>query len=240
MTPDPVRRVLVTGAARGIGRAVADALRDHELVLTVRRDEDVARLEAELPGARVLLLDLADAPALAGHLAGVEVDAVVHCAGVEGVSPAAELDPARLAAVLAANLAGPVELTRLLLPALRRRGGQVVFVGSTAVLGAFPGWAAYTASKAALRAYADTLRVEEPAVRVTTVLPGRTDTGMQHRIHERAGRDFDPATAMAAASVAAAIRFVLTAPGDVEVPELVLTPVTHPDGRRSPRSSAPR
>ncbi|PYG01759.1 NADP-dependent 3-hydroxy acid dehydrogenase YdfG [Georgenia satyanarayanai] len=230
MTPDPARRVLVTGAARGIGRAVADALTDHELVLTVRRAEDVARLGTELPGARVLLLDLADASAIAERVAGVEVDAVVHCAGVEGVAPAAELDPARLAAVLAANLAGPVELTRVLLPGLRRSGGHVVFVSSTAVLGAFPGWAAYAASKAALRAYADTLRVEEPDVRVTSVLPGRTDTGMQHRIHEQAGRDFDPATAMAAASVAAAIRSVLTAPGDVEIPELVLTPFTHPGG----------
>lgn len=230
MTSDPVRRVLVTGAARGIGRAVADVLGDHELVLTVRRPEDVARLEAEVPGARVLLLDLADAPGIAERVAGLEVDAVVHCAGVEGVAPAAELTPDVLAGVLATNLAGPVELTRLLLPGLRRRAGHVVLVGSTAVLGTFPGWAAYAASKAALRAYADTLRVEEPAVRVTTVLPGRTDTGMQQRIHEQAGRDFDPATAMSAHSVARGIRAVLTAPDDVEVPELVLTPFTRPGG----------
>ncbi|WP_324651081.1 SDR family oxidoreductase [Georgenia sp. H159] len=227
MAPEPARRVLVTGAARGIGRAVAAALADHDLVLTVRRAEDVERLGAEVPAAQVLLLDLADTASIAERVAGTEVDAVVHCAGVEGVAAAAELDPGLLAGVLAANLAGPVELTRVLLPGLRRRGGQVVFVNSTAALRSFPGWGAYAASKAALRAYADTLRLEEPAVRVTSVFPGRTDTGMQHRIHARAGRDFDPATAMSPASVAAAVCSVLGAPDDVEVPELTVNPVTH-------------
>ena len=230
MTTLPARRVLVTGAARGIGRAVAAALAHRDLVITVRREEDVEPLRAELPGAEVMVLDLADPAGIAARCAGLEVAAVVHCAGVEGVAPAAEIDPALLAAVLATNLAGPVELTRVLLPGLRRSRGHVVLLNSTAALGTFPGWAAYAASKAALRAYADTLRLEEPAVRVTSVFPGRTDTGMQHRIHAAAGRDFDPGTAMSAASVAAAVRHVLEGPDDVEVPELVLTPFTPRDG----------
>lgn len=227
MTTPHSRRVLVTGAARGIGRAVVDALPDHELVLVVRRDDDAARLRREVPAAQVLVVDLADTASIAGHVAALEVDAVVHCAGVEGVAAAAELDPELLSGVLAVNLAAPVELTRALLPGLRRRGGHAVFISSTAALRSFPGWAAYAASKAALRAYADTLRLEEPRVRVTSVFPGRTDTGMQHRIHAEAGRDFDPTTAMSPASVAGAVRSVLTAPADVVVPEIVVEPVTH-------------
>ncbi|MFC4555055.1 SDR family oxidoreductase [Georgenia faecalis] len=227
--PDPtVRRVLVTGAARGIGRAIAAALADDAaLVLTVRRPADAEELRSAFPGAQVLLLDLAAPAAVAGACAGLpDVDALVHCAGVEGVAPAADLTPDLLAAVLTTNVAGPVELTRTLLPGLRRQRGHVVFVSSTAALRTIPGWSAYTASKAAVRAYADTLRAEEAAhhVRVTSVFPGRTDTGMQRRIAAQAGREFDPATAMDAASVAGAVRYVLDAPADAVVPELTVEP----------------
>src|SRR5690625_1199176 len=226
-----LRRGLVTGAAGGIGRAGAAALAaGRELVLTARAEEDLAAARRDFPDARLVQADLADTGAVAERFAGVEVDAVVHCAGIEGVAPAAELEPARLAAVLAVNLAAPVELTRVLLPGLRRRRGHVVLLNSTAALGTYPGWAAYAASQAGLRAYADPVRLEGPAVRVTSVFPGRPDTGMQHRIHAEAGRDFDRRTAMDPASVATAVRSVLLAPDDVEIPELVVNPFTHRGG----------
>ncbi|PFG39658.1 short-subunit dehydrogenase [Georgenia soli] len=228
------RRVLVTGATRGIGRAVAVALApDFEVVVVGRRAEDVAAVvesvRTETPGAAAtgLLLDLADITSLAGACSELpDLDGVVHCAGVEGTASAADLEPEFLASVLAVNLNGPVELTRQLLPGLRRRRGRVVFVNSTAALQTFAGWGAYSASKAALRAYADTLRVEERphGVGVTSVFPGRTDTGMQRDIAAKRGAEFDPTTAMSAASVAAAVRHALTAPADAEVTDLTITP----------------
>nr|KEP23688.1 hypothetical protein DA06_05775 [Georgenia sp. SUBG003] len=225
--------MLVTGATRGIGRAVATALAaDFEVVVAGRRADAVAdvvdSLRSEHSGtATGLLLDLADVGSIADACSGLaDLDGVVHCAGVEGTAAAADLEPEFLGSVLAVNLAAPTELTRQLLPGLRRRRGRVVFVNSTAALQTFPGWAAYSASKAALRAYADTLRLEEGAhgVGVTTVFPGRTDTGMQREIAARRGTHFDPETAMSAASVAAAVRYVLTAPADAVVTDLTVTP----------------
>jgi len=232
------RRVLVTGATRGIGQAVATALApDFEVIVAGRRAESVAAVVDNLgagnhgAGATGLALDLADVASLAEACEGLaDLDGVIHCAGVEGTAAAADLHPQFLAEVLAVNLAGPVELTRLLLPGLRRRRGRVVFVNSTAALQTFAGWGAYSASKAALRAYADTLRLEERAhaVGVTNVFPGRTDTGMQRDIAAKRGTEFDPATAMSPDSVAAAVRYALTAPADAEVTDLTITPRPRP------------
>ena len=74
------------------------------------------------------------------------------------------------------------ELTRLLLPALRAANGHVVLINSGAGLRANAGWGAYAASKFALRAFGDALRLEEPALRVTSIHPGRIDTDMQRDI----------------------------------------------------------
>ena len=72
---------------------------------------------------------------------------------------------------------GAVALTQALLPALRRAKGQVIFVNSGAGLNVLAGMASYSASKFALRAFADSLRAEEPALRVTSVHPGRDRNG---------------------------------------------------------------
>lgn len=230
-------RILLTGATRGIGLALAETLAAGpdrpDLVLVGRRPDAVLPL-AERLDATPLVLDLAEPAGLAGALAAgapagaPDADAVVHAAGVEGTAAAADLVPEHLARVLAVNLTGPVELTRLLLPGLRRRRGHVVVLGSTAVLAAppVPGWAAYAAAKAGLRAWTDTLRVEEAAhgVRVSTVLPGRTDTDMQRDIAAARGTTFDPRTAMSAVSVARAVAHVLAAPADAVVEETRIAP----------------
>lgn len=224
-------RVLLTGATSGIGRRLATLLAvDHELVVSGREPATVSSLAGEL-GADGLVLDLADPAGIAAGCTRLgDVDAVVHCAGIESGVTCAELTPEHLAEVLAVNLGGPVELTRVLLPGLQRRRGHVVLVSSTAALDTFGGWAAYSASKAALRSYANTLRLEQRpyGVRVTSVFPGRTDTDMQRRMAARNGTEFDPATAMSPESVASALHYVLTAPRDVEIGELRLTPAPRP------------
>ena len=221
-------RVLVTGATRGIGRSIVELLSpDFSVVVAGRRPAEVDALARGLPDAAGLVLDLSEPASVEDRCAGLgDLDAVVHCAGTEGTAAAADLDTDFLATVLAVNLAGPVELTRVALPGLRRRGGRVVFVNSTAASLTFPGWGAYSASKAALRAYADVLRLEERAhgVRVTSVFPGRTDTGMQRDIAAKRGTAFDPSTAMRPGSVAAAVRYALTTPADAEVTDLTIMP----------------
>ena len=84
-----------------------------------------------------------------------------------------------------------VALTLPLLPALRSAGGHVVFINSGAGINASPGLASYTASKFALRGFADSLRDDEPSLRVTSVFPGRIATVMQEGLIAYEGREYD-------------------------------------------------
>jgi short-subunit dehydrogenase len=117
-------------------------------------------------------------------------------------------------------------LTHEFLPQLREGRGTVVLVNSTAGLTAGATWSAYAASKAGLRAFADSLRAEEAehGVRVTSVFPGRTATPMQEKVHEQEGRDYDPSGWIAPGTVADSILHVLDLPPDAVLPELILRP----------------
>ena len=124
----------------------------------------------------------------------------------------------------AVNVFGPVELTLSLLPALRRARGQVVFINSGAGRNVSPGMASYSASKFAIRAFADSLRNDESALRVTTIYPGRTDTDMQRELTEFEGGTYDVANFLKAETVAAAVANVVATPRDGHVHEVVLRP----------------
>src|SRR5690606_35321611 len=115
---------------------------------------------------------------------GLGVDSVVHCAGVVDLGDVAEFAQDTWAQQLQVNLTAPAALTAALLPFLRRTRGSVVFVNSTSGLTANATWGAYAASKHGLRGLADSLRAEEArhGVRVASVFPSRTATGMQARV----------------------------------------------------------
>jgi NADP-dependent 3-hydroxy acid dehydrogenase YdfG len=219
---------LVTGASRGIGAAVARALAlSHELLLGGRDVEALERVAAELPGARPWPVELTDGEALAEATAGIQrLDVLVHCAGV-GLLGTVEHTPAEVwRRQFEVNVVAVAELTRLLLPALRRSGGQVVLLNSGAGYAARPGWASYAASKFALRAFADALRAEESehGVRVTSVHPGRVDTEMQRGVVAHEGGEYRPGSYLRPESVAAAVLFAATAPADAHLTEVVMRP----------------
>jgi NAD(P)-dependent dehydrogenase (short-subunit alcohol dehydrogenase family) len=86
---------------------------------------------------------------------------VVHCAGVSEVAAVEATPHALWEETLAVNVTGPAALTRVLLPPLRAARGHVVFVNAAPGQQGVPNWSAYTASKAALRELADSLREEE-------------------------------------------------------------------------------
>ncbi|MGA8245690.1 MAG: SDR family oxidoreductase, partial [Nocardioides sp.] len=154
------------------------------------------------------------------------LDSVVHAAGVVDLGPVAELSTEAWQEQLAVNVVAPAVLTRVALPALRAAHGTVVFVNSGAGLTASPGWAAYAASKHALRAMADALRGEEQqyGVRVTTVYPGRTATPMQQKVHEQEGRAYRADDWIDPATVAGAILVVLDLAHDATVSDLSIRP----------------
>ena len=221
---------LLTGAGSGIGAVLAERLleRGDTLVLLARSAERAHDLRADLPGATVLVADLAD-PASVEAVAGdlpESLDSVVHAAGVVDLGPVASLSTADWQSQLAVNLVAPAVLTRVALPALRAARGTVVFVNSGAGLVAHPEWSAYAASKHGLRALADSLRGEELAhgVRVTSVYPGRTATPMQQRVHDQEGKDYDASAWIDPGTVVDAVLHVLDLPDDATVIDLTIRP----------------
>ncbi|MBW4042036.1 MAG: SDR family oxidoreductase [Acidobacteria bacterium] len=210
---------LVTGASRGIGRAIAVELgRTHHVLVGGRTAEAVAPVVAELPSAAPFVADLAtDAvPALPPR-----IDVLVHSAGVEDGGRIGDTDRAAWERVFAINLFAVAELTRAALPALRNAAGVVVAINSGSGLVSAPGGAVYAASKFALRAFTDALREEErgAGVRVSSVHPGRTDSDMQREKVAREGLEYDARFALDPASVAAAVRTVVDLPpgGTIEM-----------------------
>ena len=218
-------RHLITGATSGIGHALASRLRDRgdELVLVVR---DPARA-ADFPGAELLVADLADAESVSLLDLPDRLDSVVHAAGVVELGPVEKLSADAWRHQIEVNLLAPALLTRAALPALRTGRGTTVFVNSGAGIAAHADWSAYAASKFGLRALADSLRAEEPSIRVTTVFPGRTATPMQAEVHRQEGKEYDETRWIEPGTVAEAIVGVLDLPVDAVLPELTLRPRPH-------------
>ena len=221
---------LVTGAGSGIGSVLADRLleRGDDLVLVARSPERAHDLRSDVPGATVLVADLADAgevAALADELPD-RLDSVVHAAGVVELGRVADLTGEAWQDQLAVNVVAPAVLTRVALPALREARGTVVFLNSGSGLSASPHWSAYAASKHALKALADALRAEEQehGVRVTSVFPGRTATPMQEKVHRQEGRAYDASDWIRPGTVVDMIVSVLDLPADATVPEVSVTP----------------
>jgi len=217
---------LITGASRGIGKAVAEALGDtHDLLLGGRDEEALSSLAAELPSARPWPAELTDQAALTAATAGIDrLDVLVHSAGISRLGALADLTAADWRESYELNVIAVVELTRLLLPALRATGGHVVLVNSGSGLKANPRWGAYAASKFALRAYADVLRAEEEpnGLRVTSIHPGRTATDMQRGVRDFEGGEYVPEHYMRPESVANIIRAAIDTPRDAHVHEIVI------------------
>jgi NADP-dependent 3-hydroxy acid dehydrogenase YdfG len=231
---------VVTGASRGIGRAIAQRLvGDGATVVAVGRDTArLAALAQEVGGPGTVIaerLDLTDDDARDVFAAGVAarygaVDHLVHCAGIYVSAPVAESSLGDLDAQYAANVRAPFALTRALLPPLRAAAAQrvadVVVVNSSQGVRASGGTSQYAATHHAMRAIADGLREEVNAdgIRVCTIHLGRTATSRQEAIHAREGRAYRPELLVQPEDVAETVGGVLALPPTAEVTELHLRP----------------
>lgn len=175
-------------------------------------------------GVTPLVLDLASDPASWQLPSFDRLDGLVHCAGMVRPGLVSSQGVADWTAQFAVNVVAPAVLTAALLPALRSAQGAVVFVNSGSGQRARAGMTSYGASKFALRALADGLREEEPALRVTTVYPGRTATDMQRAVRAFEDGPFEPEHYLRPETVAGVIAQVLTTPPDAVVPEVALRP----------------
>src|SRR3954471_15588175 len=176
--------VLVTGASRGIGResALRLARAGWQIYAGVREPGDGEALKRDAPAGRIqpLILDVADdaqVAALAEALPA-ELDAVVNNAGIVVPGPVEALTPAGLRRQLDVNVVGQVAVTQAVLPKLRRARGRVVFMSSVSGRVSTPLLGAYAASKFAIEALGDALRLEVApwGIHVALVEPGAIDT----------------------------------------------------------------
>lgn len=227
------QRVVLTGATGGIGRAIAErlSLAGATLLISGRRTEALESLAGGL-GARAVAGDMTTPGFLstlaseARDLWGEAPDVVINNAGAFELAPFIETDPERFGRILDVNLRAPFELIRAFLPGmLERRSGLIVNVGSVAGRKAFPGNAAYSASKYGLRGLHEVL-VEElrgTGVRVAWIEPSAVDTPLWDR-HEPDSRPDLPSRSemLEAGAVADAVCFVVAQRPSVAVEEVVI------------------
>lgn len=200
------KRVLVTGAASGIGRAVALRLAGDgaELFLTDVNAEGLAQTAeaARAAGAQVTesrALDITDFDAVAGFAADIHarhpaMDMVMNVAGISAWGTVDQLTHRQWRAMVDVNLMGPIHVIESFVPPMvaAGRGGQLVNVSSAAGLLALPWHAAYSASKYGLRGLSEVLRFDlaRHDIGVSVVVPGAVNTPMVDSV-EIAGVDRD-------------------------------------------------
>ena len=216
---------MITGASRGLGAAIARALAPtHTLFLAGRPSARLDELAEEF-GATTWPIDFEDLDAIPAVVEPiVELDVLVHNAGVAYPGRVSESTVDEWQSTMQVNVIGAFALTLALLPALRTAGGHVVFVNSGSGINASPGLASYSASKFALRGFADSLRNDEPSLRVTSVHPGRIATVMQEGLVAYEGREYKPEQFLSPETVAKVIADAVNAPPDAHIHEVIVRP----------------
>ena len=174
--------MLVTGAARAIGRATVEVLaaRGHDVVATARDVRGLAGVPAEL----VLPLDVSDPESVRAAVAAAgELDAVVNNAGLSGTGPLETYPIEALARILDVNTLGPLRMAQAVVPSWRERGSGVL-VNISSIQGKIgtPLEGGYAASKHALEAMSESLYFElgHFGIRVVLIEPGYIAPGMKH------------------------------------------------------------
>jgi 3-hydroxy acid dehydrogenase/malonic semialdehyde reductase len=234
---------LVTGAAGGMGAAISKAFLQsgHRVILADRNADAVRKLAAELGDASLALpLDITDKAAVDGIIDTLpptwrRIDILVNNAGHDiGGRTRFDLGPADdWSAIIETNLIGLMRVTRALLPPMVARDtGDIVNMSSISALRIVPDMAAYTTSKAGVRAFTDVLRGElaETGIRVTEILPGLTRTGIirtRYRGDTVKEKEYFDTFKMALEpdDVARCISFALAQPRSVQIAQLVVLPV---------------
>ncbi len=213
------RRVLLTGASRGLGAQLARAFTERgATVALVARPSEALTAVAAATGGAAYPCDLGDLASLPALVAAVEadgpVDVLVNNAGISGIGWYADRTLAEIDQVITVNLLAPMYLCRLVLPGmLARRRGQLVNVSSMAAVFAPPGLASYSASKAGLSHFTAGLRADlrDDPISFTTVTLASVSTDMDDEARGYAplaelaarskGRDVTPMQTFLAAAV---------------------------------------
>lgn len=237
--------VLITGATSGIGQACARrfAQNGYNVIITARRADrlEAIRYDLERYGAKVMTLvfDVRDAAAATAAVTSLtdewkQIDILVNNAGLAlGLDKEYEGNPEDWETMIDTNIKGLLTMTRLVVPAMvERNEGHVINIGSVAGDAAYAGGNVYCATKAAVKAITDGLRIDlaHTAVRVTNVKPGLVETNFSNvRFHgdtERADNVYKGITPLTGDDIADVVYYAASAPKHVQIAE-VLVLATH-------------
>ncbi len=229
---DPLRGkiAVVTGASRGIGLAIAQALAEAGCSVAIgarfRYLRQIREIQQKL-GAFAQSCDVRDERSVSAFFGAVSkrfgrVDVLVNNAGIGGPARnVAQLGADDWREVIETNLTGMFLATRAALP-LMKRGSSIVNNLSVSAKGVFPGMSAYNASKHGAAGFTNTLREElrEQGIRVIGLYPGATDTAIWDQFWPTAPRR----RMMPPETIARAVVFALSLPPEAAVEELVIAP----------------
>jgi 3-oxoacyl-[acyl-carrier protein] reductase len=208
---------VVTGASRGIGRAIAVRLSgDYDVVAVARSADKLEALTREIGerGGSCIprVADVADPDAVATALSGVDAQVLINNAGVGPNKPFLDLTREEWRRMVDVNFNALYEVTRLLLPGMiARQSGHIVMIGSISGRSAFVGGTCYAATKHAVMAFTECLMLEvrDAGVKVSVVNPGSVATDFSHKP--------DASWMLAPEEVAESVAQVLATPPDVLV-----------------------
>lgn len=243
------RIVFITGATSGIGEGCARkfAAMGSDLILNGRNTEKLAELKAELTakGVDVLTLpfDVRDREAMRAALDSLEgkwknIDVLVNNAGlVIGLDKEFEGSLDEWDVVLDTNVRALLAMTRMVVPGMVERGrGHIINIGSIAGDAAYPGGSVYCATKAAVKALSDGLRIDlvDTPLRVTNIKPGMVETNftvVRYRgDKERADDFYKGIHALNGDDVAEVVYFAASAPAHVQIAEVLVMPTNQATG----------
>jgi len=224
-----MKRILITGASRGIGRAIAEKLAAPEVTLLLHGRDEAALKETGRAvtgkGGRAIELryDLSDESQLEKMVAAIgsePLDVLVNNAGIAFVKPLDTISLDEWNKTLAVNVTAPFLLTQKLSPNMKR-GASIVNILSIAAKTGFANWSSYCMSKFALEGFSQSIREElrPRGIRVLNIYPAATDTDIWQPIEG----DWPREKMMSVHEIAEAVAFALSRPADVAVENITLT-----------------
>ena len=231
--------VLITGATSGIGLACARkfAQNGDKLILTGRNEHRLADIKKELADTEVLTLtfDVRDREKARKYIADLpdewkNIDVLVNNAGLAlGLEPEYKGDFDDWDTMIDTNIKGLLTMTRLIVPGMvERNSGHIINVGSVAGDAAYAGGNVYCATKAAVKALSDGLRIDvaNTAIRVTNLKPGLVETNFSnirfHGDHDRAANVYKGIKPLTGDDIADVAVYAANAPAHVQIAEVLI------------------
>jgi short-subunit dehydrogenase len=227
-----MKRYLITGASRGIGRAIAEKVAAEDVTLLLHGRDTVAlaetrkRVEAHCSNVIPLIHDLATSAGVSDLIAEVgaqPIDLLVNNAGVAIVKPFGEITQIEWEQTVGVNITAPFMLTQHFAPRMPP-GSSVVNILSIAAKTGFANWSAYCMSKFALEGFSQAVREElrEHKIRVINIYPAATDTNIWSSVEGNWPRE----KMISPNDVASAVAYALSQPAEVALENISLSNLT--------------